>query len=65
MRSVRTLRMRKDEVGVAVPQILGSDFYAVSVVNKGTGEDISGTKIVKTFVKHRGHYSSIQNPGGN
>ena len=34
--------MRKDEVGVAVPQILGSDFYAVSVVNKGTGEDISG-----------------------
>ena len=32
MRFVRTLRMRKDEVGVAVPQILGSDFYAVSVV---------------------------------
>ena len=50
MRFVRTLRMRKDEVEVAVPQILGSDFYAVSVVNKGTGEDISGTKIVKTFV---------------
>ena len=27
--------MRKDEVAVAGPQILGSDSYAVSIVNKG------------------------------
>ena len=35
MRAVRTSRGRKEEVAVAGPQILGSDFYAVSIVNKG------------------------------